>query len=52
MLARQSRGGAAKSGAFSAASAATDPELALIIDAWPALAPETRAAILALVRDA
>jgi len=41
-----------ESGTLGADSDPVDPDLALIVTAWPGLSAETRAAILAMVRRA
>ena len=50
-LGNQPSSGAAKSGAVSAASAPSDPDLARLIDAWPTLPGPVRRAVLALVNS-
>jgi hypothetical protein len=50
-LGNQPSFGAAKSGAVSAASAPSDPDLARLIDAWPTLPGPLRRAVLALVNS-
>lgn len=42
--------GGAESGALGARERPIDPELAAVIDAWPALPEATRSAILAMIR--
>jgi hypothetical protein len=50
-LGNQPSSRAAKSGADSAASAPSDPDLARLIDAWPTLPGPIRRAVLALVNS-
>ena len=49
---RVSETGGAKSGAVDRENASFDPNLAIVIDAWHSLPPDTRTAILAIVEAA